>query len=87
MNKLIALLFGLAERLSMASLTMISKETQIVDICNNSLIFCLLRIRAISQGEMQFNCMVHLRCTSWYQFHDPTEDPIYSLDNKCVALV
>ena len=33
-----------AERLSMASLTMISKETQIVDICNNSLTFCLLRI-------------------------------------------
>ena len=47
----------------MASLTMVSKETQIVGICNNSLALCDLRMRAISQGEMQFNYTVPVRCT------------------------
>lgn len=52
-----------AERLILASLTMVLEETQVVGVSNYSLILRALRISAISQGEMQFNSMAPVRCT------------------------
>ena len=63
-----------AKRLSLASLAMVSKETQIVGICSNYLTLCDLRIRAISKGEMQFNSRVPVRLITLNNLHDPIEN-------------
>ena len=52
-----------AEGLCLSSGAQFSRESHLFVISNKPLTYCQLRIRAISQVEMQFNCMVPVRWT------------------------